>query len=55
MFLYKVIASEGCNIHKELTIYFPGKFTTAEGSISRVNTGFSESLQRQFIPFKFAE
>lgn len=52
MFLWKVIASEGCNIRKEVTIYFPGKFTTIEGSITRVNTEFSENLHRQFILFK---
>ena len=55
MFLQKVIASEVYNIRKEGTIYFPGKFTTAEGSISGVNTGFSKTFPRQFIFFKFAE
>lgn len=58
-FLTRNVFIEGNSLgrvqYPQRTIYFPGKFTTAEGSISRVNTGFSENLQRQFILFKFAE
>lgn len=35
---------EGCNICKEVIIYFFGKFIIIEGSIIRVNMGFSENF-----------